>query len=57
MSFEIGFKILWCRFATGTKLDSLGVGGVYNLGAFLFDAATVIGHNYASDSNDDCFGW
>jgi hypothetical protein len=37
--------------------DGLGVGGgVYNLGTFLFDAATVIRHNRASDSNDDCFG-
>jgi hypothetical protein len=37
--------------------DGLGVGGgVYNLGTFLFHAATVIYHNRASDSNDDCFG-
>ena len=37
--------------------DGLGVGaGVYNLGTFLFDAATVLGHNYASTSDDDCFG-
>jgi hypothetical protein len=31
-------------------------GGVYNFGKFVFDAATVIRHNHASDSNDDCFG-
>ena len=37
--------------------DGLGVGGgVYNLATFLFDAATVIRHNRASTSNDDCFG-
>jgi hypothetical protein len=30
-------------------------GGVYNLGTFLRDAATVIRHNRASTSND-CFG-
>jgi hypothetical protein len=36
--------------------DGLGVGGVYNLGTFLFDDATVIRHNRASTSNDDCFG-
>jgi hypothetical protein len=37
--------------------DGLGIGGgVYNLATFLFDAATVIAHNHASDSNDDCFG-
>ena len=38
-------------------MDGLGVGGgVYNVGTFLFDAATVIAHNHASDSNDDYFG-
>jgi len=31
-------------------------GGVYNLGAFSFDSATVIAHNHASTSNDDTFG-
>jgi hypothetical protein len=31
-------------------------GGVYNLGTFLYDALTVIDHNHASTSNDDCFG-
>jgi photosystem II stability/assembly factor-like uncharacterized protein len=31
-------------------------GGIYNLGTFLFDAATITAHNHASDSNDDCFG-
>ena len=37
--------------------DGQGVGGgVYNLGTFVFDAATVIRHNHASTSNDDCFG-
>ena len=37
--------------------DGLGVGGgVYNLGTFGFDAATVIRQNHASTSNDDCFG-
>jgi serine/threonine protein kinase len=37
--------------------DGLGVGGgVYNLGTFLYDLATVIVHNHASTSNDDCFG-
>jgi hypothetical protein len=37
--------------------DGQGIGGgVYNLGTFLFDAATVIRHNHASTSNDDCYG-
>jgi hypothetical protein len=37
--------------------DGLGIGGgVYNPGTFAFDADTVIAHNHASDSNDDCFG-
>jgi hypothetical protein len=37
--------------------DGQGVGGgVYNLGTFLVDALTVIRHNHASTSNDDCFG-
>jgi hypothetical protein len=37
--------------------DGLGIGGgVYNLGTFVADAATVIAHNHASTSNDDCFG-
>jgi hypothetical protein len=37
--------------------DGLGVGGgVYNLGTFLFDTATVITRNHASTSHDDCFG-
>jgi hypothetical protein len=41
----------------GDGTDGLGVGGgVYNLGTFLFDPATVIHHNRASDSDDDCFG-
>jgi hypothetical protein len=30
-------------------------GGVYNLGVFTPDAATVIKHNHASTSNDDVF--
>ncbi len=30
--------------------------GVYNLGTLLYDALTVITHNHASTSNDDCFG-
>jgi hypothetical protein len=30
-------------------------GGVYNLGIFLQDAATVIHHNRASEGSDDCF--
>jgi hypothetical protein len=30
-------------------------GGVYNLGTFLFDLATVIHHNHASTSNDDIY--
>jgi hypothetical protein len=39
------------------SVDGLGIGGgVYNLGTFLFDATTIIAHNHASDSNDDCFG-
>jgi photosystem II stability/assembly factor-like uncharacterized protein len=39
-------------------LDQLfaDLGGVYNFGTFLFDAETVIVHNHASNSNDDCFG-
>jgi hypothetical protein len=37
--------------------DGPGIsGGVYNLGTFVCDAATVIAHNHASTSNDDCFG-
>jgi hypothetical protein len=37
--------------------DALGIGGgVYNLGTFVFDAGTLIAHNHASTSNDDCFG-
>jgi hypothetical protein len=36
--------------------DGLGVGGVYDLGTCVVDAATVIAHNHASDSDDDCFG-
>src|SRR5262249_54878611 len=37
--------------------DGLGVGGgVYNLGTFLFDAATIIPKNHASHSYPDCFG-
>jgi hypothetical protein len=41
----------------GAGTDGLGVGGgVYNLGTFLTDAATVIHHNRASDSDNDCFG-
>jgi hypothetical protein len=28
-----------------------------NLGTCVADAATVIAHNHASTSNDDCFGW
>jgi hypothetical protein len=42
----------------GEGADGLGVGGgVYNLGMFLVDDLTVIAHNQASDSNDDCFGY
>jgi hypothetical protein len=41
----------------GAGADGQGVGGgVYNLGTFLFDSLTIIAHNRASDSNDDCFG-
>jgi hypothetical protein len=40
----------------GTDGQGMG-GGVYNLGTLLFDAATVIGHNHASTSNDDGFGY
>jgi dienelactone hydrolase len=37
--------------------DGQGVGGgIYNLGTFLVDALSVIRHNHASTSNDDCFG-
>jgi hypothetical protein len=40
-----------------SRTDGLGVGGgVDNLGTFLFDAATVIAHNHAATSYDDCFG-
>jgi hypothetical protein len=38
------------------QTDGLGVGGVYNLGTFLFDATTTIAHNHAATSHDDCFG-
>jgi hypothetical protein len=38
--------------------DGQGVGGgVYNLGTFYFDAATLIAGNHASTSNDDGFGY
>jgi hypothetical protein len=38
--------------------DGQGVGGgVYNLGTFLYDVATVITSNHASTSNDDGFGY
>ena len=30
-------------------------GGVYNLGAFIFDVFTVIKRNHASNGNDDIF--
>jgi hypothetical protein len=37
--------------------DGQGVGGgVYNLGTFTVDAASIIAHNHASTSNDDTFG-
>jgi hypothetical protein len=37
--------------------DGQGIGGgVYNLGAFTYDATTVIKDNHASTSNDDIFG-
>jgi hypothetical protein len=37
--------------------DGLGIGGgVYNLGTFLHDTASVIRHNHASTSDDDVFG-
>jgi hypothetical protein len=39
----------------GEGADGLG-GGVYNLGTFLHDPLTIIAHNRASDSHDDCFG-
>jgi hypothetical protein len=42
--------------ATAAGTDGLGIGGgVYNLGTFLADAATVIRHNRASTSDDDLF--
>jgi hypothetical protein len=49
------------RFLAGEGLkaldEGLGIGGgVYNLGMFLRDDATVLRHNHASTSNDDCFG-
>jgi hypothetical protein len=31
-------------------------GGVYNLGMFFLDAASVIRRNHASTSDDDIFG-
>jgi hypothetical protein len=31
------------------------VGGVYNLGTFLIDAATIIAHNHAATRHDDIF--
>ena len=41
----------------GEGTDGLSIGGgVYNLGTFLLDALTVIAHNHASTSNDNCFG-
>jgi hypothetical protein len=32
-------------------------GGVYNLGTFLFDPATLITGNHATTSSDDGFGY
>jgi hypothetical protein len=41
-------------FGDGAGTDGLGIGGgVYNLGTFVRDAATVIRHNRASDTIDD----
>jgi hypothetical protein len=31
-------------------------GGVYDLGMYSADVATVLAHNRAATSNDDCFG-
>jgi hypothetical protein len=36
--------------------DGRGVGCIDNLGTFLVDALTVIAHNHASISDNDCFG-
>ena len=42
--------------AQGAHGGGHGVGGgVYNVGVFAFDAATVIDHNQASTSNGDVF--
>ena len=41
----------------GGGSDGRGVGGgVYDLGMFSADAATIIAHNHVATSNDDCFG-
>ena len=54
---EISYNQAFGGFGDGDGTDGQGVGGgVYNLGTFLFDALTVIDHNHASDSYDDCFG-
>jgi hypothetical protein len=43
--------------AVGDGSDGQGVGGgVYNLGAFLYDPLTIIALNHASTSADDCYG-
>jgi len=54
---EISYNQALGGLGDGDGMDGLGVGGnVYTLGTFLADAATVIRHNHASTSNDDCFG-
>jgi hypothetical protein len=54
---DIGYNQAGGGYSDGGGTDGLGVGGgVYNLWTFLVDALTIIAHNHASDSNDDCFG-
>jgi hypothetical protein len=54
---EISYNQALGGLGDGDGMDGQGVGGgVYNLGTFVYDAATLIAHNPASTSNDDCFG-
>jgi hypothetical protein len=54
---EISYNQALGGYGDDGGTDGLGVGGgVYNLGTFLLDPATVLRHNRASTSADDCFG-
>src|SRR6516165_2213945 len=61
---ELGFGEFWIGEHHTMKYENIvmpeifgqGIGGgVYNLGTFLYDLATVIARNNASTSNDDIY--